>query len=93
MSDDAIDLLSAYFTALWTGLKGVYIPGTSWSIADFFIAIFVAGMIGLVLQIAFKMFNSHFGRGAQIDAESKRRFSETQAYRNEQRARWSRKDK
>lgn len=63
MSSDALDLLSAFFNSLWTGLKKVEIPGTSWSIAEVFIAILVAGMIGLVLKIAFKLFNSHLGRG------------------------------
>lgn len=84
MSDDALTLLSSYFNALWNGLKTVYIPGTDWSIADFFLAIFVAGMIGIVLKVAFKLFETHFGRGAQIDAASARRYEETKAYRRAQ---------
>ena len=88
MSDSALSLLSAYFYSLWSGLKNVIIPGTDWSIADFFLAIFIAGMIGIVLKVAFKLFNNHFGRGAQIDAISKRRYSETQAYRAEMRSHW-----
>lgn len=91
MSEDALTLLGAYFTALWNGLKEVIIPGTDWSIADFFLAIFTAGMIGLVLHIAFKLFNNHFGRGAQLDSISKRRYNETQEYRAEMRARWKKK--
>ena len=45
MSDGALSLMSAYFNSLWSGLKQVLIPGTDWSIADFFLAIFIAGMI------------------------------------------------
>lgn len=88
MSDGALSLMSAYFNSLWSGLKQVIIPGTDWSIADFFLAIFIAGMIGIVLNVAFKLFNNHFGRGAQIDAVYKRRYAETQAYRAAQREHW-----
>lgn len=84
MSDDALSLMSSYFNSLWLGLKSVVIPGTDWSIADFFLAIFVAGMIGIVLKVAFKLFESHFGRGAQIDARSNQRYQETKAYRSAQ---------
>lgn len=92
MSDGALSLMSAYFNSLWNGLKQVIIPGTDWNIADFFLAIFIAGMIGIVLNVAFKLFNNHFGRGAQIDAISKRRYNETQEYRSEVRSHWRKKD-
>lgn len=91
MTDDAISLLSAYFNSLWNGLKQVIIPGTDWSIADFFLAIFIAGMVGIVLHIGFKIFNNHFGRGAQLDAKANRRYQETKEYRAEMRARWKKK--
>ena len=84
MSDSALNLITTYFNALWTGLKSVYIPGTSWSIAEFFMAIIIAGLVGIVLKIAFKLFESHFGRGAQIEAVSNRRYQETKAYRRAQ---------
>lgn len=91
MSDSAINLMSSYFSSLWHGLKLVYIPGTDWSIADFFLAIFIAGMVGIVLNIAFKLFNNHFGRGAQLDAKANRRYQETKEYRAEVRSHWRKK--
>ena len=63
MSSDALNLFSRFFNALWSGLKQVDIPGTSWSIAEVFIAILIAGLVGLVLKIAFKLFSTHLGRG------------------------------
>lgn len=71
MTEDALDLLSAFFNSLWSGLKQVIIPGTTWSIAEVFIAILIAGMIGLVLRIAFKLFNTHFGRGISSRGKTK----------------------
>lgn len=40
-----VDSISTVFGNIWDGLSSIYIPGTNWPIADFFIAIMTAGLI------------------------------------------------
>ena len=45
-----IDILHALFSALWSGLDDVIVPGFDFSFADVFLALFIAGLVGTVLK-------------------------------------------
>lgn len=63
MDLDVIDLMATIFGNIWQGLENTNVPGTSWSFAGFFLAIFTAGIIGKILKSFFMVFGSHFDSG------------------------------
>lgn len=58
-----ISILHALFGALWRGLNGVIVPGFNFSFADVFLALFTAGLVGLIMKAVFSTFASHFTNG------------------------------
>lgn len=58
-----IDILSALFGALWSGLDACMVPGFDFSFADVFLALFIAGLVGTIMKGLFQYFGSHFTDG------------------------------
>lgn len=58
-----IDILKALFSALWSGLDDVVVPGFDFSFADVFLALFIAGLVGTIMKALFVYFGSHFTDG------------------------------
>lgn len=63
VDEGVLSLLSTFFGGIWEGLSTYNIPGTEWSFAGFFIAVFTAGIIGKILKSLFTVFGSHFDSG------------------------------
>lgn len=63
MDESVISGLAAIFSSIWSGMENINLPGTHWPISGFFLALFTAGVIGLILKHIFKIFESHFNRG------------------------------
>lgn len=63
MNEGLLEGLSSIFSEIWTGMSNTLVPGTSWSMAGFFLAIFTAGVIGKILKAFFSVFGSHFDSG------------------------------
>jgi len=58
-----IDILKALFGALWSGLDDCMVPGFDFSFADVFLALFIAGLVGIIMKGLFQYFGSHFTDG------------------------------
>ena len=58
-----IDILSALFGALWSGLDDCLVPGFDFSFADVFLALLIAGLVGTIMKGLFHYFGSHFTDG------------------------------
>jgi len=58
-----IAILQALFGALWRGLNNIIVPGFNFSFADVFLALFTAGLVGLIMKAVFNTFASHFTDG------------------------------
>ena len=61
--EGVIGILQALFGALWTGLDDIIVPGFDFSFADVFLALFIAGLVGIIMKALFEYFGSHFKDG------------------------------
>lgn len=73
MDSGALELLATFFHGIWEGLESVNVPGTSWSMAGFMLAIFSAGVIGKIMKALFSVFGSHFDQGRAAGRSSEKR--------------------